>query len=98
MSSRHTRTVRLFAAVSAAAVVLSGVVVLQVVMAGVRDAGTDADAAAGIVRNVLFALLALGVVLVGVAIVAGRAFARALRSLRELALARARGASSRSWT
>lgn len=91
MSSRHTRTVRLFAAVSAAAVVLSGVVVLQVVMAGVRDAGTDPDAAADIIRNVLFALLALGVVLVGVAIVAGRAFARALRSLRELALARARG-------
>jgi two-component system, OmpR family, phosphate regulon sensor histidine kinase PhoR len=91
MSTRYARTARLFAIVSSAALVLSGIVVQQVVSESLRAAGVDAEAAAAVRRAVLLALLALGVILLGVAMVAGRALGSALRQLREAVLARARG-------
>jgi two-component system, OmpR family, phosphate regulon sensor histidine kinase PhoR len=94
MSTRHTRTARLFAVVSIAALVLSGVVVQQVVSQALREAGVDADAAASVRRAVLLALSALGVILLGVVMVAGRAYGAALRQLREAVLARARGTAT----
>lgn len=91
MSGRPLRTPWLFAIVCAAAVVLSGLVIMQVVAGALRDAGVD-PASAGIVqRNVLIALLALAIILLGVAIVAGRAYAGSLNMLRQSVLARARG-------
>jgi two-component system phosphate regulon sensor histidine kinase PhoR len=91
MSRRYSTTAWLFAVVSGAALVLSGIVLLQVVSGALRDAGADADALADGRRAVLLAVLALAVVLIGVVLVAGRAFGGALRGLREGVLARARG-------
>jgi signal transduction histidine kinase len=91
MSGRPLRTVWLFAIVSMAALALSGLVILQVVRSALRDSGLDAAAVADVQRAVLAALLSLGVILLGVAIVAGRAYAQSLELLRQSVLARARG-------
>jgi two-component system, OmpR family, phosphate regulon sensor histidine kinase PhoR len=88
------RTARLFAIVCLAAVTLSGAVVMQVVHSALRDSGVDAAATAAVQRSVLVALVALGVILFGVAVIAGRAYARSLNTLREAVLARARGDSA----
>ncbi|MGH7464625.1 MAG: sensor histidine kinase [Longimicrobiales bacterium] len=94
MSGRPLRTVWLFAIVSTAALALSGLVILQVVRAALRDSGLDAAAAADVQRAVLAALLSLGVIMFAVAIVAGRAYAHSLKVLRQSVLARARGDSA----
>ena len=91
MNGRPLRTARLFALVCTAALALSGLVILQVIAGALRDAGVDPESAAAVQRTVLIALLALGIILLGVAIVAGRAYARSLRTLRQSVLARARG-------
>lgn len=91
MSSRPLRTVWLFVIVSVAALVLSGIVMLQVVRGALRASGLDAAAAADVERAVFAALISLVVILVGVAIVAGRAYANSLHQLRQVVLARARG-------
>ena len=89
--SGSLRTARLFTIVSAAALVLSGVVLMQVAGGALREAGVEGAAAGAVQRALLVALVALGVVLLGVAFVAGRAYARSLNALREAVLARARG-------
>ncbi|MBR9988621.1 MAG: PAS domain-containing protein, partial [Gemmatimonadetes bacterium] len=94
MSTRPLRTARLFAGVSLAALVLSGVVIMQVVNGALRDIGITAGAADVVQRSVLIAILSLGVILLSLAIVAGRAYARSLNTLREAVLARARGDSA----
>ncbi|HSK17922.1 MAG TPA: ATP-binding protein [Longimicrobiales bacterium] len=88
------RTARLFAGVSVAALTLSGIVLVQVVGSALRDAGVDAASAGAVQRTVIVTLAALGVILLAVAIVAGRAYARSLYELREAVLARARGDES----
>ncbi|HEX2166705.1 MAG TPA: ATP-binding protein [Longimicrobiales bacterium] len=88
---RTLRTSHLFAIVGVAALALGGIVLTQVVAGALRDAGVDPDTASAVRRDVLVALIALGVILTGVAIVAGRAYARSLKSLRQAVLARARG-------
>lgn len=94
MTSRPLRTWQLFAIVCAAALALSGVVLMQVVADALRDAGVDANSAADVQRTVFVALMALVVIMLGVAIVAGRAYARSLGSLRHAVLSRARGDQS----
>jgi two-component system phosphate regulon sensor histidine kinase PhoR len=91
MSGSPLRTARLFAIVCLAALGLSAIVLLQVVSGALRDAGVDAGSAAAVQRALFVALLALGVILLAIAIVAGRAYARSLNALREAVLARARG-------
>lgn len=91
MSNRPLRTARLFAIVCIAALALSGIVLMQVVRNALRETGLDTAAAAGVERAVIAALLSLGVILIGVAIVAGRAYAHSLNLLRQAVLARARG-------
>jgi two-component system, OmpR family, phosphate regulon sensor histidine kinase PhoR len=94
MNGRPLRTARLFAIVGLAALALSGVVIMQVVNSALRESGVDPGASSDVQRAVLAALAALGVILLSVAIVAGRAYARSLNALREAVLARARGDSS----
>ncbi|HEX6134374.1 MAG TPA: ATP-binding protein [Longimicrobiales bacterium] len=91
MTGRPLRTTQLVALVGSAAFLLGGVVIWQVVTGALREAGV-AESAAGEIRRTLLATLAtLGAILLLVGIVAARAYARALRGLREFVLSRARG-------
>ena len=91
MNGKPLRTALLFAIVAFAAVSLGGIVLLQVVGSALRDAGVSPEASSSVQRSVLAALAALGVILLGVAFVAGRAYGRSLTAIREIVLARARG-------
>lgn len=77
--------------IATAVLVLSGVVVLEALYYGLAAGGVDATSAAAVRTVVVSALLALAVIGVGLAIVAGRALSRALGELRAGVLARARG-------
>src|SRR5690606_9571958 len=91
MNGRPLRTALLFVIVAFAAVSLGGIVLMQVVGTALSDAGVAPDAASSVQRSVVVALAALGVILLGVAFVAGRAYGRSLTAIREVVLARARG-------
>jgi two-component system, OmpR family, phosphate regulon sensor histidine kinase PhoR len=96
MNGRPLRTWQLFAIVGGAALGLGGIVLMQVISGALRDAGVDPAAAAHVQRTAIAALAALGVIMLGVTIVAGRAYARSLRTLRHAVLARARGDQARA--
>lgn len=91
MSGGQLRTTRLFAIVGIAGLALGGIVVWQVLGNALDESGVRSAAAARIRGDVLLALFSLGVIMLGVVIVAGRAYAHKLNELREVALARARG-------
>jgi two-component system, OmpR family, phosphate regulon sensor histidine kinase PhoR len=90
MTRRTPGIADLVVTVTAAFIVLGGIVVLEALYYGLADAG--GTTAGGRVRGALVAaLLALGVIAIGVAVVAGGALRRAFGQLRAAVLARARG-------
>lgn len=91
MSAGRYRITILFVAVATAALAFAGIVFLQTVMGTLRGAGVTPDVTAAVRREVIIELLALGVILLGVVLVAGRAVSQALRTTRAALLARARG-------
>ncbi|HSJ10913.1 MAG TPA: ATP-binding protein [Longimicrobiales bacterium] len=91
MTARRYRIASLFLAVAVAALVLGGIVLVQAVVTSLRAVDVPADALRIVRRDLVGTLLALGVILLGITIVAGNALARALRDTRAALLARARG-------
>jgi len=89
--NRPLRSPALFAIVGGAALLLGGFAILRVLADALADAGVDPVAARSIRNTILLTLAALAVLLFGVALIAGRAYARALATAREWLLARTRG-------
>ncbi|CAN5784562.1 hypothetical protein BH23GEM10_BH23GEM10_04080 [soil metagenome] len=91
MSGKQFSVTGVVVTIATAVLVLSGVVVLEALYYGLAAGGVDATSAAAVRTVVISALLALAVIGVGLAVVAGRALSRALGDLRAGVLARARG-------